>query len=215
MTANGWLQILVYSARDPGGDQAARHLHVPRLRGRPAAAAARLRTDRALPLPAAAASIRAREQNWKEYTLALLLFSAFGVLVTYAIQRLQDVLPFNPQGFGAVSADSSFNTAASFTTNTNWQAYGGRVDDELPHARWRGSPGTTSPRPPPASRVALALARGLTRAPAAGRRRGRSATSGSTSSARILYVLLPHLHRLRAGAGLAGRHPELRAVPSR
>src|SRR5438094_2022205 len=65
------------------------------------------------------------EMGWKAYAIAMLLFNAAGLLVVYALQRVQGVLPLNPQGFGAVSADSSFNTAASFATNTNWQGYGG------------------------------------------------------------------------------------------
>jgi K+-transporting ATPase ATPase A chain len=63
--------------------------------------------------------------TWKTYAIAMLLFNAAGMLVVYALQRLQGVLPLNPQGFGAVTPDSSFNTAASFATNTNWQGYGG------------------------------------------------------------------------------------------
>src|SRR4029077_10764113 len=66
-----------------------------------------------------------REQTWKEYTFALLAFSAFGLIVTYLIQRLQGVLPFNPQHFGGVEPTSAFNTAASFTTNTNSQGDSG------------------------------------------------------------------------------------------
>ena len=66
-----------------------------------------------------------REQDWKEYTFAMLLFSLVGCLFTYGILRLQHVLPLNPQGFGAVSPDLAFNTATSFTTNTNWQSYTG------------------------------------------------------------------------------------------
>ncbi len=65
------------------------------------------------------------EQDWKQYTLAMLLFSLAGCLFTYAILRLQHLLPLNPQGFGQLSADLAFNTAVSFTTNTNWQSYGG------------------------------------------------------------------------------------------
>ena len=65
------------------------------------------------------------EQDWKHYTLAMLLFSAVGMLFTYTILRLQAVLPLNPQGLPALSEHLSFNTAASFTTNTNWQSYGG------------------------------------------------------------------------------------------
>jgi K+-transporting ATPase ATPase A chain len=72
--------------------------------------------------------VDAREQQtWKEYSAALLAFSVFGVLVLYALQRLQHLLPLNPQGLGPVSPDLSFSTATSFTTNTNWQAYGGET----------------------------------------------------------------------------------------
>jgi K+-transporting ATPase ATPase A chain len=65
------------------------------------------------------------EHNWKQYTLAMLLFSLVGCVFTYVILRLQNLLPLNPQKFGAVNPDLAFNTAASFTTNTNWQNYGG------------------------------------------------------------------------------------------
>jgi K+-transporting ATPase ATPase A chain len=65
------------------------------------------------------------EQNWRQYTWAMLLFSLVSCLLTYAILRLQNHLPLNPQGFGALSPDLAFNTAISFTTNTNWQSYSG------------------------------------------------------------------------------------------
>ncbi len=65
------------------------------------------------------------ESNWKRYALAVLLFNFIGFLVVYLLQRLQGVLPLNPQDFAAVSPDSSFNTAVSFASNTNWQGYGG------------------------------------------------------------------------------------------
>jgi K+-transporting ATPase ATPase A chain len=65
------------------------------------------------------------EHNWKQYTLAMLLFSLVGCIFTYAILRLQNLLPLNPQGFAAINPDLAFNTAASFTTNTNWQNYSG------------------------------------------------------------------------------------------
>ena len=67
----------------------------------------------------------ATEMTWAEYAVSMLMFSMAGMLLLYGIQRLQQLLPFNPQGLGAVPADLAFNTAASFTTNTNWQAYGG------------------------------------------------------------------------------------------
>jgi K+-transporting ATPase ATPase A chain len=65
------------------------------------------------------------EMGWNTYAVAMLVFNAMGMLFVYALQRLQGILPLNPQGFAAVSADSSFNTAASFATNTNWQGYAG------------------------------------------------------------------------------------------
>ena len=65
------------------------------------------------------------EMAWPQYTYSILLFSVFGTLAAYALQRLQALLPLNPQGFAAVSPDSSFNTAVSFVTNTNWQGYSG------------------------------------------------------------------------------------------
>src|SRR2546429_3992477 len=65
--------------------------------------------------------------TWKTYTLAMLVFNALSLLVVYVVQRVQGLLPLNPQQFGAVSADSAFNSAASFATNTNWQGYGGET----------------------------------------------------------------------------------------
>jgi K+-transporting ATPase ATPase A chain len=67
------------------------------------------------------------EMNWKVYAVAMLLFNGLGLLVVYALQRLQGFLPLNPQGFSAVNPDSSWNTAVSFATNTNWQGYGGET----------------------------------------------------------------------------------------
>src|SRR5258706_8943892 len=65
------------------------------------------------------------EQDWKGYTMAMLLFSLVSCLFTYGILRLQHLLPLNPQGLGPVSPDLAFNTAVSFTSNTNWQSYVG------------------------------------------------------------------------------------------
>ena len=67
----------------------------------------------------------ATEQTWVEYAISMLLFSVAGMVLLYLQERLQGLLPLNPQGLGAVAPDLAFNTAASFTTNTNWQAYGG------------------------------------------------------------------------------------------
>jgi K+-transporting ATPase ATPase A chain len=69
----------------------------------------------------------AAESNWKRYTLGVLLFNLVGFIFVYLLQRLQGVLPLNPQGFGAITPDSSFNTAVSFVSNTNWQGYGGEA----------------------------------------------------------------------------------------
>jgi K+-transporting ATPase ATPase A chain len=66
-----------------------------------------------------------REQHWTTYTVGMLLFSAVGLVLLYVLQRSQHLLPFNPQGLGPVAPDLAFNTAVSFTTNTNWQAYSG------------------------------------------------------------------------------------------
>ncbi len=67
------------------------------------------------------------EQDWKGYTLAMLIFSLVGLVFTYAVLRLQHLLPLNPQGLSALPPALAFNTAVSFTTNTNWQSYGGEA----------------------------------------------------------------------------------------
>jgi K+-transporting ATPase ATPase A chain len=105
-----------------------------------------------------------REQNWKEYTFALLAFSLFGMVVTYLFQRLQHVLPLNPQHFGAVEPGSAFNTAASFTTNTNWQGYSGESTmsylTQMAGLAWHNFTSAAA-----GICVALALGRGFTRRP--------------------------------------------------
>ena len=65
------------------------------------------------------------DMSWKRYALAMLAFNVAGLLMVYLLQRVQQWLPLNPQGFGPVSADSAMNTAISYATNTNWQGYGG------------------------------------------------------------------------------------------
>ena len=67
------------------------------------------------------------EYDWKENALAMLIFNFAGFVIVYALQRLQQLLPLNPMGMTAVTPDSSFNTAVSFATNTNWQGYGGET----------------------------------------------------------------------------------------
>jgi len=101
------------------------------------------------------------QQDWKQYTLALLLFSVIPLLVTYAIERLQQVLPLNPQNFPPVSPDLAFGTAVSFTTNTNWQAYGGESTmsylTQMAGLAWHNFISAAS-----GIAVMLAIARGLT-----------------------------------------------------
>ena len=103
-----------------------------------------------------------REQGWREYAMALLAFSALGLIVTYAIQRLQHLLPFNPQGLPPVEPALAFNTAASFTTNTNWQSYVGETTmgylTQMAGLAWHNFTSAAA-----GIAVAVALARGLTR----------------------------------------------------
>ena len=74
------------------------------------------------------AGIRSDEEmDWKQYAIAMLLFTLVGIVTLYALERLQSVLPLNPQHLGAVKQDLAFNTAISFNTNTNWQSYGGET----------------------------------------------------------------------------------------
>ena len=102
------------------------------------------------------------EQTWIGYTGSLLAFSLFSLVVTYAILRLQHLLPLNPQRFGAVDPALAFNTSASFTTNTNWQAYGGESTmsylSQMAGLAWHNFISAAA-----GIGVALALARGLTR----------------------------------------------------
>jgi potassium-transporting ATPase potassium-binding subunit len=130
-----------------------------------------------------------REQTWVEYAFALLAFSALSLLVTYAIQRLQHLLPFNPQKFAAVPPDLAFNTAASFTTNTNWQAYSGESTmsylTQMAGLAWHNFTSAGA-----GMAVAVALARGLTRrlSPGAPKHLGNFWVDLWRG---ILYVLLP------------------------
>ena len=124
MTINGWLQIAIYCVLiflfvKPFGAYMANVFD-----GR--------RTPLSLVLRPIERGIYAvcgvnerEEQHWTAYAISVLLFSIAGFIVLYALQRLQAVLPFNPAEMSAVEQSSSFNTAVSFVTNTNWQGYGG------------------------------------------------------------------------------------------
>ncbi len=124
MTVNGWIQILVFIAlvvalaRPLGGFMTRVFTG-----GRTPLSPLLDPVERAL---YRLAGVEAdREQHWVSYAVSALLFSAVSLLLLYAMQRLQAVLPLNPQGMANVPADLAFNTAVSFTTNTNWQNYGG------------------------------------------------------------------------------------------
>ena len=129
------------------------------------------------------------EQSWSVYTLGMLAFSAVTMLVTYGIQRLQHLLPFNPQKLGPVEALSSFNTAASFTTNTNWQGYVGETTmsyfSQMAGLAWHNFISAAA-----GIAIAIALARGITR-------RGEGKGPGTIGNFWVdltratVYILLP------------------------
>jgi K+-transporting ATPase ATPase A chain len=124
MTANGYLQIIfflvvVVALAKPLGEYMARiYEGQPAFLNRIGAPLERL-------IYRLCGVDPAQEMRWTQYALAVLWFSLVGLLVAYALQRLQNYLPFNPAGMAAVSPDSSFNTSVSFNTNTNWQGYAG------------------------------------------------------------------------------------------
>ena len=122
MSANGWLQFAIYSlillaSVRPVGIYLARVLEGERTWLSPV-----FRPIERLIYKLSGVKFD-QEMNWREYAFAMLGFSAVTMLVTYGIERLQALLPWNPRGLAAVGPDLAWNTAASFTTNTNWQSY--------------------------------------------------------------------------------------------
>ena len=122
MTANGWLQILLFfgvllAVTKPLG------VYMARVLEREKTFADRLFNPIERLLYRITGIDESHEMGWKEYSIAMLLFSAVTMLLTYVLQRVQLHLPWNPQHLGAVAPDLAFNTAASFTANTNWQSY--------------------------------------------------------------------------------------------
>jgi len=126
-----------------------------------------------------------QEMNWREYAFAMLGFSAVTLVVTYGFERLQNLLPFNPQGLAAVGPDLAWNTAASFTTNTNWQfytpettmSYLTQMAGLATHNFWSAAAGMA---------VAVAFIRGI--------KRTTSATIGNfwvDMTRSLLYILVP------------------------
>ena len=126
MTANGWIQIAIYAVLvticvKPLGAYMARVFSNERTVLSPVLGPIERGIYRLCGVD------EKSEQHWVTYTVAMLLFSLVSFVVVYGLQRLQSVLPFNPQDMSAVEETSSFNTAVSFTTNTNWQGYGGET----------------------------------------------------------------------------------------
>ncbi|HYS11291.1 MAG TPA: potassium-transporting ATPase subunit KdpA [Myxococcales bacterium] len=188
MTAIGWLQIALFLAvvlaiTKPLGAYMFRVFEgdrrpLPRFFGRAERALYRLCGVDAY-----------KEQTWAVYAFSLLAFSCLGVLVTYAIQRLQQALPFNPQKLPAVEPALAFNTAVSFTTNTNWQSYVPETTvsylTQMAGLAWHNFTSAAA-----GIAVALVIARGLTRnrGPSGGKTVGNFWVDLIRST---VYVLLP------------------------
>ncbi len=188
MTANGWLQIVFFllvilALTKPLGV----YLHLV-FEGDNQPFPRTLGTAERLLLRASGLK-RPAAQDWKEYTAALLVFSVLGVLVTYFIQRLQHVLPLNPERLGPPAEHLAFNTAVSFTTNTNWQAYSGESTmsylTQMAGLAWHNFTSAAA-----GIGVALALARGLTHKPSDKDDKGLGNFWVDLIRA-IVYVLLP------------------------
>jgi len=184
MSANGWLQFAIYSlvllaTVRPVGAYMARVLEGERTWLDPL-----LRPIERLIYKLSGVNA-AEEMNWREYSFAMLGFSAVTLVITYAIERLQNLLPFNPQGLAAVGPDLAWNTAASFTTNTNWQfytpettmSYLTQMAGLATHNFWSAAAGIA---------VAVAIIRGI--------KRTGSATIGNfwvDMTRSLLYLLVP------------------------
>jgi K+-transporting ATPase ATPase A chain len=188
MSAYGWIQIVLYSLivlalTRPVGDYLyavfeGERKPLPRVFG----ALERI-TYRVLTVD------RDKEQTWKEYAISLFLFSFFGILAVYGLQRIQHLLPLNPRGLEGVPAALAFNTAVSFVTNTNWQAYGGETTMsylvQMAGLAWQNFVSAGA-----GIAVAFAMARGLTRKV----RGAGAATIGNfwvDLTRSVIYVLLP------------------------
>jgi K+-transporting ATPase ATPase A chain len=184
MSANGWLQFAIFglvllATVRPVGIYLARVLEGERTWLDPV-----LRPCERLIYKLSGVN-SANEMNWREYAFAMLGFSAVTLLVTYGLERLQAFLPWNPQGLAAVGPDLAWNTAASFTTNTNWQSYTPETTMSYltqmaglaTHNFWSAAAGIV---------VAVALIRGI--------KRTSSTTIGNfwvDMTRTLLYVLLP------------------------
>ena len=125
MTWQGWAQIAVFAALVTA---AVKPLgwHIARIVEGQSNASRSLRTLE-VGIYRLAGIDPAEEQSWIGYALALLWFHLAGIVVLYALQRIQNLLPLNPQGLAAAGPDLTLNTAVSFATNTSWQSYGGET----------------------------------------------------------------------------------------
>jgi K+-transporting ATPase ATPase A chain len=188
MTLNGWFQILVFflvvlAITRPLGVYMYRVFEadqqpLPRTLGRFERGLLRL-----------CGLAQPRQHTWVQYTAAMLVFSAIGLVATYAIQRAQGSLPWNPQQLANVPAPLAFNTAASFATNTNWQSYVPETTmsylTEMAGLAWHNFTSAAV-----GIGVALVIARGLTRRPGADG--ARSVGNFYVDLIRgIVYLLLP------------------------
>ena len=144
------------------------------------------------------------DMGWRRYAVAVLLFNLLGALVVYALQRLQGYLPLNPQEFGAVTPDSSFNTAVSFATNTNWQGYGGESTMSY-LTQMLGLNVQNFVSAATGMAVLVAFIRGLVR-----RQANAIGNFWVDLTRSTLYVLLPLALLLSLAAGVARRGAELR-----
>jgi len=130
-----------------------------------------------------------QEQRWQTYAGGVLIFSGMTLLVTYALQRLQRWLPLNPQKLGPVEPSSAFNTAVSFTTNTNWQGYSGEATmsylSQMAGLAWHNFISAAA-----GLAIAVALARGLTRS-GEGKGPGTIGNFWVDLTRCTIYVLLP------------------------
>ena len=185
MTLNGWLQIVIILATVLLAAVPLGYLHGQGLRRQAHLALAGDRSRRARTSMLWRASIPRRSRAGAPMRWRCSLFNAAGFALLYAILRLQGFLPFNPQGFGALSPDLAFNTAVSFVTNTNWQSYGG----ETTMSHFSQMAGLTVQNFLSAA-TGLALAVALVR----GFARSKAATVGNfwvDMTRSTLYVLLP------------------------
>jgi K+-transporting ATPase ATPase A chain len=189
MSLDGWLQIIVFfllilAITKPLGVYMFRvfegdHQPLPRTLGR---------IERGL-LELCGLEQRPKDQTWVQYTVAMLVFSALGLLVTYLIQRAQGALPLNPQHFAGVPGPLAFNTAASFTSNTNWQSYTPETTmsylTQMAGLAWHNFTSAAV-----GIGVALVVARGLTRRPGPDGSKGVGNFYVDLIRG-IVYVLLP------------------------